>query len=186
MDDLPRGVVFSPHDLRALLALVNAEADTASHAAVAEVAAVTTQLAEAMTELEHLYRAIEDGGLDLFVLAPRIRDVKARVDELAARRALLATASTPLVRLADEATIARYVERLRAVLATGAPAAQRTFLRAWTPRIEADGMKRTGTFSLPGEPGGGAANTGSLEGEQDFLRPVLNVEPNRKISELVP
>lgn len=184
--DLLRRDVLSPRYLRELLDLVNAEADTASHAAVAEAEAVATQLAEARKKLDNLYRAIEDGGLDLSILAPRIREVKTRVDELDARRALLATASTPVVRLADEATIARYVERLHAVLATGAPAAQRTFLRAWIPRIEADGMKLTVTFTLPGELGGGAANTVSFDGAQEFLPPVANGEPNGKISELVP
>ncbi len=176
--DLLRRDVLSPRYLRELLDLVNAEADTVSHAAVAEAAAVTTKLADARKKLDNLYRAIEDGGLDLSILAPRIREVKARVDELTAKQSVLATASTPVVRLADEATIARYVERLHAVLATGSPGAQRTFLRSWIPRIEADGMKLTVTFTLPGDIGNEAANNGSFEGEQDFLRPVVNGDPN--------
>ncbi len=46
------------------------------------------------------------------------------LDTLTAKQLHLATASMPVVRLADEATIARYVERLRAVLLTGTPPAR--------------------------------------------------------------
>ncbi len=176
--DLLRRDVLSPRYLRELLDLVNAEADTMSHAAVAEAEAISGQLADARRKLGNLYEALEDKRLDLEILAPRIREVKARVDELSAKHALLATASTPVVRLCDEATIARYVERLQAVLATGSPGAQRTFLRAWIPRIEADAMKLTVTFTLPGDLGGQPANNGNFGGDRDFLRPVANGDPN--------
>jgi hypothetical protein len=182
--DLLRRDVRSPRYLRELRDLVNAEADTASHAALAEAEAVAAQLAEARKKLDNLYRAIEDGGLDLSILAPRIREVKTRVDELDARRALLPTASTPVVRLADEATIARYVERLHAVLATGTPAAQRTFLRTWIARIEADGMKLTVTFTLPGDLPGMPANNGKFGAATESLPPVANGDPNATIFEL--
>jgi site-specific DNA recombinase len=174
--DLLRREVLSPRYLRELLDLVNAEADTASQAAAAEAGAVEAQLADARRRLANLYRAIEDGGLDLSVLAPRIREVKEQVDALAARHAVLASASTPVVRLADEATIARYVERLEAVLATGSPSAQRTFLRAWISRIEAEGMKVAVAFTLPGELAGSAANNGHFDGATESLRPVANGE----------
>ncbi|MBM4369099.1 MAG: hypothetical protein FJ102_22985, partial [Deltaproteobacteria bacterium] len=117
--------------------------------------ALDAQIGEARRRLDNLYRAIEDGSLDLSILAPRIREVKAQVDELTARQARLATAATPVVRIADAATIDRYVERLREVLATGTANAQRAFLRAWITRIEAEGMKLTVSFTLPPELGGG-------------------------------
>lgn len=175
--DLLRRDVLSSHYLRELLDLVNAEADTSSQAARAEAEAVDAQLAEAKRKLDNLYRAIEDGTLDLSMLVPRIREVKARVDELTARKEALASASTPVVRIADEATLARYVERLQSVLATGSPAAQRTFLRAWVTRIEADGMKLAVTFTLPGELSGNDAANGSFDGATEFLPPVANGDP---------
>ena len=87
--------------------------------------------------------------------------MKALVDELGHRHARLSAASTPVVRIADAATIDRYVGRLREVLATGTPNAQRAFLHAWITRIEAEGMKLTVSFTLPAELGGGAAGGGS-------------------------
>ncbi len=167
--DLLQREVLSPRYLRELLDLVNEEADAVGQAARAEVGAATAQLADARRKLDNLYRAIEDGGIDLSILAPRIREVKAHVDTLTANHARLATASTPVVRLADDATIARYVERLRAILATGTPNAQRAFLRAWIARIEADGMKLTVTFTLPAELGRMSANTGENSGRTKVL-----------------
>lgn len=158
--DLLQREVLSPRYLRELLDLVNTEANAASQTARAEASAVSAQLTEARRRLDNLCRAIEDGGLDLSILAPRIREVKAQVDELTARQGRLATASTPVVRLADDATIARYVARLRAVLASGTPNARRAFLRAWIARIDAEGMKLTVSFTLPADLGGGHAGSG--------------------------
>ena len=158
--------VLSPRYLRELLDLVNAEADAAGVAARAEATALDAQVAEARRRLDNLYRAIEDGALDLSILAPRIREVKAQVDELAARQARLATAAAPVVRIADAATIDRYVERLREVLATGTPNAQRAFLRAWITRTEAEGMKLTVSFTLPTELGGSGAEGSGTGGSR--------------------
>ncbi|HNH49514.1 MAG TPA: recombinase family protein, partial [Myxococcota bacterium] len=159
--DLLRREVLSPRYLRDLLDMVNSEAEAAGAAARAEITAVAAQLADGRRRLENLYQAIEDGALDLSILAPRIRDVKAQVDELGYRHARLSAASTPVVRIADAATIDRYVGRLREVLATGTPNAQRAFLHAWITRIEAEGMKLTVSFTLPAELGGTAAGGGS-------------------------
>ena len=176
--DLLQREVLSPRYLRELLDLVNAEANAAGDAARAEATAVTAQLAEARRRLDNLYRAIEDGGLDLSILAPRIREVKTQVDELTAKQGLLASRSTPVLRIADEATIARYVQRLRSVLATGTANAQRAFLRAWIARIDAEGMRLTVSFTLPADLGGG--HVGSSGGNQ------TNKGQNPGLSEVLP
>lgn len=175
--DLLRRDVLSPRYLRELLELVNSEADEAGKVASAEAGAVAAQLAESKKKLDKLYAAIEEGSLDLSILAPRIREVKARVDELTAKHGLLATASRPVVRIADEATITNYVERLHAVLETGTPNAQRAFLRAWIPRIEADGMKLSVTFALPAILGGSSANNAANFGAPEVLPLVANGDP---------
>ncbi|MFM2248177.1 MAG: hypothetical protein RL071_4252, partial [Pseudomonadota bacterium] len=148
-----RDELLSPAYVKQLVDLVNEEANTGSAAARAEIEAATAQLNEAKRKLDNLYRAIEDGGIELSVLAPRIRTVKAQVDDLTAARDALVTAGTPVLRLADEATIARYVARLHETLATGTANAQRTILRAWVARIEARGTDLTVTFTLPPEVG---------------------------------
>jgi hypothetical protein len=45
----------------------------------------------------------------------RIREVRAQVDDHTATHAAVCSAGTPVVRLADDATITRYVERDRTV-----------------------------------------------------------------------
>lgn len=147
----------------------------ASASARGEVDAVAAQLADAKRKLDNLYRAIEDGALDLSILAPRIRDVKSQVDELTAKQGALASASTPVVRLADDATIRRYVERLHATLATGSHNAQRAILRSWISRIEADGTVLRVTFTLPPDlPGGSSANEGQNPDRTEVLPRVAN------------
>lgn len=76
--------------------------------------------------------------MDIYILARRIREMKAGVDDLVTRKERHPHA-TPVVPLADDATIARYVERLQAVLATGTPDA----LRTWISCIKVEGMKNS-------------------------------------------
>ena len=100
--------------------------------------------------------------------------MKAQVDELTAKRDALATAGTPVVRLADDATITRYVERLHAALASGSVNVQRGILRSWISRIEADGTQLTVTFTLPPDVGGGnSAGSSTNEGQNPGLTVVL-------------
>ncbi|MEZ4321145.1 MAG: hypothetical protein R3F61_26940 [Myxococcota bacterium] len=175
MIDLLRDELLTPAYIKYLVDLVNEEADAAGAAARAEVDAVAAQLAEAKRRLDNLYRAIEDGALDLSILAPRIREVKAQYDELTATHAALAAAGTPVIRLADDVTITRYVERLQTALATGSVNTQRAILRSWISRIEADGTTLTVTFTLPRDVGDGGSSTGSStnEGQNHGLTEVL-------------
>jgi site-specific DNA recombinase len=174
---LLRDELLTPAYIKQLVELVNEEANAGSTAARAEVDAVAARLADAKRKLDNLYRAIEDGGLDLAILAPRIREVKAQVDELTAKRDALATASTPVVRLADDATITRYVERLHAAMETGSLNVQRAILRSWIARIEADGTQLTVTFTLPPDVGGsaigGGAGSSTNKGQNTGLTDVL-------------
>ncbi len=175
--DLLEREVLSPRYLRDLLLLVNEESLAANQAADADAEAMKSQLAEGRRRLDNLYRAVEDGAMDLGVLAPRIREVKASVDELTLRHARLTAAATaPAPYVADEATIALYVERLKEILATGTPNAQRAFLRAWISRIDADGMKLTVTFTLPADLGGNTPNQGQNSSRTKVLPRVLFME----------
>lgn len=81
-----------------------------------------------------------------------------------------------MARLADEATITRYVERLHAALTTGSINVQRAILRSWIARIEADGTTLSVTFTLPPEVGGGGSGTneGQNPGPTGVLPRVVN------------
>ncbi len=106
------------------------------------------------------------------------------MDELAARQARLATAATPVLRIADAATIDRYVTALREVLASGTPDAQRAFLRAWITRIEAEGRKLTVSFTLPRDLGGGGVS--GVEGGGGSPPNAGNPGQNSCLTEVLP
>jgi hypothetical protein len=107
-------------------------------------------------------------------LGPRIRAVKAKVDELAATQAALEFAGTPVIRLADEATVGRYVSRLQQTLSTGSANARRSILRAWVAKVEATGTTLKVTFTLPPEVGEGPdPEKATTKGQNPGLTEVL-------------
>ncbi len=160
IDELKRAVL-TPDHLRELVDLVNAELSANSRLAAEEIAAVTGQIDEARKKLDRLFEVLEQGHLEMAVLAPRIREWKGRVDDLVARKQELdGQVGGTVVRLVSEHTIRGYVEGLHRLLGEGSLNARKAFLRSWIQRIDAYGRDLTVTYTLPPmppEPGAAAA-----------------------------
>jgi site-specific DNA recombinase len=146
--------VLTAEYLKDLVERVNTELAAGSDAVRTELTALEAQHAEARRKLDRLYEALESGALELEDLAPRIRETKAREGSLTTQ---LETAREQLrgqvIHLADEATIARYLDSLHALLALGSASQKRAFLRSFIRRIEADERTLTVHFELPPLPG---------------------------------
>ena len=148
--DTLRAEVLTPDYLRDLVERVNVELAEASSTARDEVHALAKQLGNARRKLDRLYEAIEDGALKLQDLTPRIREWRIRIEDLETRHAEAERAAAgTVVHLVDEATIARYLDGLHALLENGSINARRAFLRSWITRIDADGMRLVIHYTLP-------------------------------------
>jgi site-specific DNA recombinase len=145
-----REAVLTRDYLRRLVDEVNAELSHGSSALDNEVGGLENQLTEARKRLDRLYDAVEAGALEIEVLAPRVREAKARVDGLTAQvTAARAERARQVVHLADDRTIDAYLRDLHRLLDDGTVGQLRAFLRAWVPRIDAAERELTVTYRLP-------------------------------------
>ena len=106
--------------LEELVCLVNEELDASYSVYRERLEVIDTELNDARRRLSRLYDALETGKLSLDDLAPRIKELKTRVDELNKTR-LLAEADLTVqgIRHVDRATVVTYASDLRSLLGEG-------------------------------------------------------------------
>jgi len=161
--------ILTPEHFRTLFDLVNAELRTQADGAGAELQALDRQWAECRRRRDRLYEALESGAVEVGDLAPRLKEVNARMKELEASRQAVAdrAGGARQVRLSD-AEVADYVLHLKELMARGDLDERRAFLKAWVRRIVVDGR-------TPGTParraGGASAREGSCSGKEWLRSP---------------
>lgn len=174
--------VLTPAWLTELIREVNAELAEADTARQAELQAVQGQQAEAQRRLERLYCALEEGTMELALLAPRIREWKSRMDALRGQEAALLEAGGAKAYSVDAGIVRSHVERLHLLLQGGSMSQRRSFLRSWVRRIEVRGydlMINYITPPLPGEPVPGAGEGAKMQEAEPGVNGVL---PRGKVS----
>lgn len=150
--------VLTEDNLEQLVRLVNEELQTLSSSLVERLEILDAELRDAKARLAKLYEALETGKLDLDDLAPRIKDLKARQDELSKARVLLeAEMAARGVQPVDEAMVKSYVQDLRGLLEEAEVLERRAFLRSFVKRIEVNKGQVTIDYRLP-LPQSGKAN----------------------------
>ncbi len=162
--DRLRDTVLTEVHVAEILALTNAEIMTRGTTVAGETTAIEAQLAEAKKKLERLWASLENGTMDEDVLAPRIKQWRATVAELEAKRAKLADARPPEPILVDDAIIREHVLEMRRLLDHGSVAARRSFLRAWIKRIEVRERMLTIEYTFPAYPPGGGGDDLTSDG----------------------
>lgn len=111
------------------------------------------QIAEAGSRLEKLYDALETGQFGYAELAPRIRTLLAKREELAEAKAEAEQAlGRRSLDMADLEAVRGYVEDLRDLLGSSPIVEQRGFLRSFVERIEVDDSQATMYYSVPVPP----------------------------------
>lgn len=161
--------VLTRENLIKLVLMVNEELAEASGQTVELVREKDAQLSDAREKLQKLYSALETGRLDLVDLAPRIKELRARIDELERGKAALVNEGGDPIR-ADEKEVEAYISDLHDLLSKGAIVEQKSFLRSWIKRITLDGDSGgTIEYTLP---------IAAVNGNDGSNREVLSISKN--------
>ena len=108
------------------------------------------ELKEVNSRLAKLYDALETGKLSLDDLAPRIKELKERQDEVSKARILLeAEMELRGARYLDAELVRSYAGDMRALLTEVDITKSKAFLRSFVEKIVIDGTKGTIRYKLP-------------------------------------
>jgi len=142
--------VLTEENLEELVKLVNEELQSASSWLRERQDAVDAELKDIKARLSRLYEVLETGKLNLDDLAPRIRELKSRQDELSKIRIQLeAEAVARGVEQVDTALVKEYAQDLRSLLEEADLTERKAFLRSFIKRIEVNKGQATVHYNLP-------------------------------------
>ena len=142
--------ILTERNLKELVRMVNEEIRACLKEDGDRLAQVEAQLKDLRARLQRHYLALETGKLDVDDLAPRIKELKSRIDELEVTRAVIrGEREDARFKPVDSSRIKGYVEDLRNLLSQGAITEQKSFLRSFVKRIEIYPPKVTLDYTLP-------------------------------------
>jgi site-specific DNA recombinase len=148
--DKIRERILTRGNLIQLVKLVNEEMDSAIKAWQGELDMVSEAVTDTNHRLERLYDAIETGKVNLDELAPRIRELRGRQDQLQLRRIEIENQmSDRRVQLADLETISGYTDDLHELLKEGSLAERRAFIRSFVKEVRVTGNVAVLSYSIP-------------------------------------
>ena len=114
------------------------------------LAVINVQLEDVRRRLHKLYDALETGRLDLEDLAPRIKELKAQVDDLEQKRIdSIESIREAKVDLLEASTVRAYVDDLRALLSKGSIVEQKSFLRSFVKQIKVNLPQVVINYTMP-------------------------------------
>ncbi len=142
--------VLTQECLEELVRLVNEELDMANVVFKDKLDAADTELHEVIARLSKLYDALETGKVSLDDLAPRIRELRMRQDELSkARVQVEAEIVAQGIEHVDVEMVKSYANDLRNLLEETDFTQSKAFLRSFIKRIVIDGKKAIMQYNLP-------------------------------------
>ena len=145
-----RSKVLKDEVLERLVTLVNEDLDTAHSAYAEKLGVIDAELKDVNSRLTKLYDALETGKLDLNDLAPRIKELKRRQDELLKARVLLeADMTLHGVLHVDAEQVKSYACDLRSLLTETDITKSKAFLRSFVEKIVIHGTTGTIYYKLP-------------------------------------
>ena len=155
--------VLTNNNLEELVKLVNEDLRTASFGLKDRMDTIDTELNDVQARLARLYDVLETGKLGLEELAPRIKVLKSRQDELSKVRLQLEAETIVCgVQDVDLATVKAYANDLRNLLEDADFTEKKGSLRSCVKRIEIDGQQAKVTYKLP-------QRTGTTEEKEEVL-----------------
>ena len=149
--------VLNQQSLEELVGLVNMELDSTHDILREKLDAIDAELNDVEIRLSKLYDALETEKLSLDDLAPRIKELRVRQDELSKARLLLeAEKVTRVIRHVDAKIVKAYARDLECLLGEVDVLESKAFLRSFIKRIEIDGGSAKIHYTLPMPPDGKA------------------------------
>ena len=147
--------ILTQECLEELVKLVNEELDSTHGLLRDKLDILDAELNDVKSRLFKLYDALETSKLTLDDLSPRIKQLKARQDELAkARVQVEADMVVDGVQHVEVEAIKSYAQDLRGLLEEGDFTQSKTFLRSFIKKIIVDGDKVKIEYRLPMPPDG--------------------------------
>ncbi len=145
-----KGSILSEDNLEELVLLTNETLDSKNGVLKDRLHAADAELSDIRTRLSKLYDALETGKLTLDDLAPRIKELKARQDELLRMRVQTeADMVVQGVNHVDVEKIKSYAEDLHNLLGGADFTRSKAFLRSFVKRITIAGVKVKIDYCLP-------------------------------------
>jgi len=148
-----RNYILTDDNLIDLMRLTNDELSTEFEAERENLSVLEKQTNDIESRLEHLYDALETGTFSSEELAPRIRKLQTRKEELfQAKEKAELSLQLNVFEMPDMAIIQEYVDDLRLLLGASPIVEQRAFLKSFVKEIKVDKEKVTINYTLPMPP----------------------------------
>ncbi|MEE9443225.1 MAG: recombinase family protein [candidate division Zixibacteria bacterium] len=143
--------VLTPEHLAELLELVNAEIECTQQTQKSEIDTLNKQVSHKQSKLDRLYDALESGNLDLNDLSPRIKKLKAEIDQLQGKIGSIkfGSAASAQIRSISRAELRRYTDDLYSLLNEGEFFERREFLRSFIKRININYPQVEVMYTIP-------------------------------------
>jgi len=129
--------VLADDNLERITRIVNEELRAAAEDLKERLEVIDRGMEDLKLRQARLYEVVEKGELDMGDVAPRVRENRSRLEELArARVQAEAEMVARGVTVVDSATVKRHAQDLRLVLEEGEPVERKALLRSFVRRIE--------------------------------------------------
>jgi len=129
--------------------------DSASKSYQNELGLILNEMGDVNSRLERLYDAIETGKVKLDDLAPRIRQLRTRQEQLQDRKIEIENMlSDRRVELADLKVVRHHVNDLRNLLSESPLTERRAFIRSFVKEVKVTGDEALLTYTVPLSPEG--------------------------------
>jgi chromosome segregation ATPase len=129
--------ILTEKNRQELVRLTNEEIKQSKGMYQERLTAIEGQIGDAQGRLNKLYDALETGKLELDDLAPRIKDLKGRINELEGQQLnMLEHMQEAKIELLGRTKVKTYVDDLRTLLSRRTLIEQKAFLRSFVKRVK--------------------------------------------------
>ncbi len=171
--DKIRNCILTDENLTELVRLTNEDLETSVGSDKQQLQLIQKQIVDVDSRLENLYDALETKAFSSEELAPRIRIMQSKKNELITKRTGIQSSLQSKPAMPVFYDIQEYVSDLKSLLAASPIVEQRAFLKLFVDSIKVDRNEITINYFLPMPP---ASNNTEVVGVLPF---VMNGRPYR-------